>query len=388
MSFKLNGASLQMSKEEKHLGINRADDNSNMPVIKERIKSARRAAYRLMGAGFHGVNGVAPLATRKMWTMYVVPVLTYGLESLILNPQDIAALEAYQRESLKRLQHLPSSTANSAVYILLGVPPIEAIVHMHVLGLFCSAIRRKSSLECEVLERQLSVKDQHSCSWAVYVRSILRKYQLPSALDLLTDTPDKLAWKKLVKTTVLSQWTESLAEDAKTYTSLKFLNLDDFSLNSVHPIWRYNLYNALAVQKAGIKARLLVQRYPLSTSSFAGKKKRELCPICSEAPETLTHFLLHCPKLSVNRLPYLSRLLNSCRSQMLDVSPESLIHLILDPSNFLDPKHKLLPWFEEITRNLCFNLHHKRSQYLNGGSSYAHVRHRAANIMRNNKTKK
>ena len=58
--FWVNGCTLEISKQEHHLGIERTPDNRATTTIQERVKLGRRAMYSLMGACLYGLNGVGP----------------------------------------------------------------------------------------------------------------------------------------------------------------------------------------------------------------------------------------------------------------------------------------------------------------------------------------
>ena len=60
--FLLNETQLECVHSYKHLGLIRESNNklSNNLLIEDRIKTARNTAYALMGAGFHGLNGINP----------------------------------------------------------------------------------------------------------------------------------------------------------------------------------------------------------------------------------------------------------------------------------------------------------------------------------------
>ena len=100
------------------------------------------------------------------------------------------------------------TTANVAVYLLMGVLPIQAQLDIKILCFFVSLLRRPESIERDIIERQLAMKNlqSQSHSWTVMVRKLLLKYQLPSAFDLLQDPPKKDPWKKRVKLHVTEQW--------------------------------------------------------------------------------------------------------------------------------------------------------------------------------------
>jgi hypothetical protein len=71
------------------------------------------------------------------------------------------------------MQNLPDMTANVAVLGLMGLRPIEAELHIRVLGLFRNAIDYTENVEHQIATRQLALKDSHSNSWFIYVDSIL-----------------------------------------------------------------------------------------------------------------------------------------------------------------------------------------------------------------------
>ena len=77
----------------------------------------------------------------KLWSTYVVPRFTYGLEVLDLKVDDIKSLEQFQRNSLKQLQSLPDIIQNSITLALLGILPVESVLHKNILILFSRWIR-------------------------------------------------------------------------------------------------------------------------------------------------------------------------------------------------------------------------------------------------------
>ncbi len=58
--FILNSAHLSTSEEEAHLGISRRSDLSNQATIQACLTTARKAVYKLAGAGLYGFNGLNP----------------------------------------------------------------------------------------------------------------------------------------------------------------------------------------------------------------------------------------------------------------------------------------------------------------------------------------
>ena len=108
-----NDEELAISDSATHLGITR--DSKSMTdtkyVVRERIITARRTVYALMGAGLHGLNGVNPSVSAHLIRIYVLPRLLYGLDVIRLTRSDLKNLERYYLKLLKPIQHFPSRTA-------------------------------------------------------------------------------------------------------------------------------------------------------------------------------------------------------------------------------------------------------------------------------------
>jgi len=66
-------------------------------------------------------------------------------------------------------------------------------------------IHRPGSPKYEILVRQLTVRDLTSNSWTVHILLILHRYNLPSALTLVTNPSKKRLWKRMVKSTVAAR---------------------------------------------------------------------------------------------------------------------------------------------------------------------------------------
>ena len=127
--------SMALSDDYTHLGLNWAS-NHGAPDVESKIALARGTAYALLGVGLHGDSGLDPGASVKLISTYATLRLLYGLDSINLAKKDIAVLDAFYKQLLKRMQGLPDNTANEAVYLLLGMVPVEGIIHIKVPTLF------------------------------------------------------------------------------------------------------------------------------------------------------------------------------------------------------------------------------------------------------------
>lgn len=74
----LGGDRVDASNSTVHLGIQR--DTTGKVDIEGRIDLGRKTAYSLMGAGFHGGNGLRAAQNGHIWSTFVIPRLIYRLE--------------------------------------------------------------------------------------------------------------------------------------------------------------------------------------------------------------------------------------------------------------------------------------------------------------------
>ena len=176
--------------EETHLGIVRTSDTKTTETVQNNITISRRALYALLSSGMHGLNGVHPQVSLKLWNSYILP---YGLQQMVCSKKDLELIEIFQRSTFRRLQHLPERTSNSVTLLILGELPVEATIDKQTLTFFSSILTDPNSKEHLLVHRQLAVKDPDSNSWVMHVARLLRQYDLPSPHHLLTNPRGELA---------------------------------------------------------------------------------------------------------------------------------------------------------------------------------------------------
>ena len=104
-------------------------------------------------------------------------VLLYGLELIMPTKTLLKELKTFQKKIIKQILNIPINTADSAVYILSGLLPIEAQIDKKILTLFNNICRQEdSSVEKQIAWRQITVKTLKSNSWFITVKIILLKY--------------------------------------------------------------------------------------------------------------------------------------------------------------------------------------------------------------------
>ena len=122
-TWTLGESSMNVKESSEHLGLIRGESQVN---VSSRISLARRTLYSLMKTGMHGSNGLNPKVSFKLYQCYVMPRLLFGLESIFILKKHLKLLCDFHLDTLRKLQALPSRTANAAVLLLLGALPLEA----------------------------------------------------------------------------------------------------------------------------------------------------------------------------------------------------------------------------------------------------------------------
>ena len=127
---------------------------------------------------------------------------------------EIKVLEPYQRKTLKQIQSLPDKTQNSAVLPLLGILPLECVIHKNMLNLFGRWIMA-DGIEKAIAVRQLATKSPSELRWFNKIKQLLFLYGLPLPSQLLKNVPTRNKWKKMVNNAISSmvetQWREDIS---------------------------------------------------------------------------------------------------------------------------------------------------------------------------------
>ena len=82
------------------------------------------------------LNGLDPATCVHLIKIYVLPVLTYGLEIILPKKKHIDRLNLFLKTLLKQVLSLPTQCADPVPYILSGLLPIEAQIHIKALNFF------------------------------------------------------------------------------------------------------------------------------------------------------------------------------------------------------------------------------------------------------------
>ena len=155
----MNGKSLAKVEKAPHIGIQRDSKNSTLATIEENLKKSRRSLYSLMESGLHGENGLDPATAIRILRTYVIPIMLYGLETLLPAGRPFDLSEKQYKKMIKQILSLPMNTADPAIHIISGLMSAEAEIHKRAINLFGSICRLgNESTEWQIAERQLSIK--------------------------------------------------------------------------------------------------------------------------------------------------------------------------------------------------------------------------------------
>jgi hypothetical protein len=120
-----NKESIQKPDTIVHLGIthHRNYRKTTSTQIQENMEKSRCTLYSLLGAGLHGKNGLNPTACLHLLQVYVIPILTYGLEILLPSRTELQTLEMFYRKIvvLHILAYMPR--ASLCIRLSIGIAP-------------------------------------------------------------------------------------------------------------------------------------------------------------------------------------------------------------------------------------------------------------------------
>ena len=371
-----------------HLGIKRSktDKTTVENTVNENIKKARRTAYSLMSAGFHGTNGLDPTTSIHLMKTYIIPILIYGLEVIIPDKKNLEKLEIFQKKMLKQILSLPQNTPDPVPYIISGLIPIEGLIHIRALTfLYSIFMLPNTASEKQIAQRQLSIKNMESNTWFNVLKKIIWKYNLPDIYALLNTPYTKQEWKRLVYCNVQDYWRENILNITKYYKYLNYLNCEIYKPGKQHPLIYISSISLRDTNRIPIKLKLVSGTYILQSTrtKFKQEQTEGICLLCGDAEEDLKHFVLECSMLQSIRDAIFEDMNVEFRKitgrNMHQLTSQEIIQIILDCSILLNTdsyikthrrvKMKNLTVFETYCRRYIYNLHSARYRLLQSAKS-------------------
>jgi hypothetical protein len=178
-----------------------------------------------MGTGLHGKNGLDPETSISLLKTYILPILTYGLEIVIPKGKILDDIQNYYKKLLKQMLSLTVNVADPAVYMISGLLPLEAEIHIKVFTMFGNITRaHKNSTEWKLAERQLHTKSLESNSWFMEIKKLCIKYELGDSIHYVQNHLSKAKWKSLITSAIYKYWSDRINEEIKYYSTLKYLS--------------------------------------------------------------------------------------------------------------------------------------------------------------------
>ena len=377
----LGDTNISVQDQTVHLGLIRASSRESKLNVMNRISIARKTLYSLINVGCHGINGINPVISTKIYQVYVLPRLLSGLETLHLQQSDMYEIDLFHRKTLRSLQSFSQCTASSAVHLMVGILPIEPEIHKRQLSMLHSILRGENPALLSIMERQLVMEASNSHSFFKKVEATLVRYNLPTIQQVQESKLSKFQWKRMVKTAVHSVWSEKLRDDLRSKSSLKFCNIEHLEIGSIHPVWESLDACTSDVKKGIIKARMLAGSYLLRGRTNSKTENDINCQMCKLEKEDIIHVLTRCPETSAIRIDSVTELKALLDNTLGDVfwkdhiiTRTELTKLILDSSFFIPNIRKprlqeLRRSIEKITRKLCYDLHTRRIKHINSSVS-------------------
>ncbi|WAR06081.1 POLR-like protein [Mya arenaria] len=358
-----------------HLGIKRTSTKAQSTECNtdNNIIKARKTLYKLFSDELHGYQRTDPQTRLHLFNLYVLPILTYGLEVILPGKCAMEKLEVFQKKSIKQLLSLPNNTADAAIYIISGVLPVEAQIHKKALTLLNNiCLQDDNSIEKTLAQRQTIVKDGKSNSWFIEIRRLLWFYDLDDIISVISNPFKRIVWKNKVKNVVNYKWKEQILTTAVHYKSLQHMNFQFYQPGHTHPILRIKTKSTRDITRIPVKLKLLVGTYILQSTkaNFNQNSVNPTCQLCNESSETLEHFILECINLQTVRKPIINDIIiefNKCAKndgQWQTLNQIERVRYLIDCSHLLtrptEDDIQRLADLEYQIRRLLYCLHTER----------------------------
>ena len=299
-AWEVDGVSVPLSQEATHLGIVRGSCAvSNMPAVQARIAAHSRALYSVIGLGMAKNHRSPPSTSLKIEALFSSPVLYSGLAPLLLTKQELSTLNVYGRKVLRQLTRLHKGTFSAALYLLSGVPPAEATIHIRQFGLLSMISHLPEDNPLRLIAVQ-SLTQNPKYSWFTSLRATSRRYSLPDPLHILLVPPNKVAFKSMVKKYVCDYWTIKFCQEAALLPSLSNFRPASLSLGrGPHPIW-VSCPTPHAVRVSIVQVKMLVGTYRSCYHARRWQRTSGACrlPGCGAFPGDVAHMFTSCPFLA------------------------------------------------------------------------------------------
>ena len=181
------------------------------------------------------------------------------------------------------------------IYKLLGMIPIEGILHQNALSLFHNMWSNRENSMFRLLRYQLAYESK-SYLWIHHIRYLSKLYGIPDPGDLMsTEAPSKQEWKRYVKEKVQTHWEEKIDSHLKKMSTTVLLRQEktilDGKMNRVLIGGKtFSENNAIIVN-----VKMLIDEYANNKFLYRiGKSVTPNCSNCRLFEDDNTHIITSC----------------------------------------------------------------------------------------------
>ena len=284
----INNTELIQKKAAKYLGDIITDDNKYDENIEDRKSSINGIVAEIRYIMNEAQEDIEIQAAKQYHEGIVVAKLLYNCETWTnLTKKNIEDLEKIQNNSIKRLLRIPFSTPSLGLLYELGIPSINAAIHIKKLAYLHKLQQSDKSLAHKVLQQQKELLSNH---FLKETTDLLKKYQLTEDLDEIKKL-SKEKWKNISKKAVLNHDRAEMESWCRNSTKCRNL-VPNGSKNQESYI------NMIDSPSAKV---LLLERLNMTDvkDNYHGNYRESSlhCNLCDETTETTMH-LLKCSALA------------------------------------------------------------------------------------------
>ena len=141
------------------------------------------------------------------------------------------------------------------------------------------------------------------------IKKICLKYDIQQCHQYLTNPLTKSKWKTLIKKKVRDR----INDITRYYSSLKYIE-GSYTIGKIHPLLSTNTSCTRDINRIPVRVKIATGTYVLQSNraKYNSGYVSPLCKLCNENNEELSHFLLYCPILEIERKQLLSQITEQC----------------------------------------------------------------------------
>ena len=149
--------------------------------------------------------------------------------------------------------------------------------------------------------------------------------QPPVSLELLETPIGKYTWKNLAYKSVDTYLETKLKDEAKSKSSLRYLNVDNVTAGKVHNVWKFAGTEPMSVTKTHILCKILLGLYILQSNrhKFNQYEVEPTFPLCRDGAEDQLNFIVTCTALQYVRQPFMQTLNSVLELEQLFIDYDS-----------------------------------------------------------------